>query len=275
MPPTPAEQRSEPPKTGWLSLLDRQPWIVFLAPMIVFMLLGALEPKPDDVKNDKGAEEGIWVALGIEYEHYPIVYTVKIGLTFLTVLAVSPGYRVFPPRVTWWSVLVGVVGGAVWIWLATEQYEAKALSAIGQWLSEIGLTWFKSTGERSAFNPLEQLAHSPAWMYTFLAVRLFGLIVLIAIVEEMFLRGFLMRFVAQPDWWKLPFGVVTPLSILVGTAVPMLMHPGELLAAAIWFTTVTWLMTHTRSIWDCVIAHAITNAILGVYVIQQGEWQLM
>jgi membrane protease YdiL (CAAX protease family) len=53
------------------------------------------------------------------------------------------------------------------------------------------------------------------------------------------------------------------------------MHPGELLAAAVWFSMVTWLMVKTRNIWDCVVAHAVTNLLLGVYVVATGQWQLM
>jgi uncharacterized protein len=61
---------------------------------------------------------------------------------------------------------------------------------------------------------------------------------------------------------------------VVGTALPMLSHP-ELLAAAVWFSMITWLMVRTRNIWDCVTAHAITNLILGVYVVVSGDWRWM
>ena len=72
----------------------------------------------------------------------------------------------------------------------------------------------------------------------------------------------------------MPFGQVTPLAVVVGTAVPMLMHPGELLAAFVWFSLVTWLMVRTKNIWDCVAAHAMTNLLLGIYVVTQHQWQL-
>jgi membrane protease YdiL (CAAX protease family) len=83
-----------------------------------------------------------------------------------------------------------------------------------------------------------------------------------------------MRFVMRDNWWEVPFGEVTPLAAVVSTVVPMLMHPGELLAAAVWFSLVTWLMTRTRNIWDCVAAHAVTNLLLGIYVVTQEQWQL-
>jgi len=85
----------------------------------------------------------------------------------------------------------------------------------------------------------------------------------VPLVEEFFLRAFLMRFVVARHWWEVPLGKVDALGIIVGTVVPMLMHPSELLAAAVWFSLVTWLMLRTQNIWDCVAAHAITNVILG------------
>ena len=139
----------------------------------------------------------------------------------------------------------------------------------------IGLMALLGTGERSAYNPLEQLGDRPTWAYLFLAIRFVGLAMFVPVIEEFFLRGFLMRFVMHERWWEVPFGSVNRLAVVVGTAMPMLMHPGELLAALVWFSLVTWLMVHTRNIWDCVAAHVTTNLLLGVYVVTSGEWQLM
>ena len=111
-------------------------------------------------------------------------------------------------------------------------------------------------------------------MYGFLAIRFLGLALIVPIIEEFFLRGFLMRFVMDPDWWEIPFGHVNFLAILAGTAVPMLMHPGEMLAAFVWFSMITWLMVRNRNIWDCVAAHVVTNLLLGIYVISFGQWFL-
>jgi len=55
----------------------------------------------------------------------------------------------------------------------------------------------------------------------------------------------------------------------------VLLHPAEMVAAAVWFSLVTWLMLRTRNIWDCVAAHAVTNLLLGIYVVTTGEWQFM
>jgi CAAX prenyl protease-like protein len=95
----------------------------------------------------------------------------------------------------------------------------------------------------------------------------------VPIIEEFFLRGFLMRFVVTHDWWNVSFGRITPLAVLVGTLFPVLTHP-EKLAALVWFSLITVLMVRTRNIWDCVAAHAITNLLLGLYVVGFGRWHL-
>jgi CAAX prenyl protease-like protein len=84
-----------------------------------------------------------------------------------------------------------------------------------------------------------------------------------------------MRFVMRDRWWEVPFGDVTFAAMVAATLVPVLMHPQEIVAALVWFSAVTWLMTRTRSIWDCVLAHAVTNLLLGIYVISSGHWWLM
>ena len=69
--------------------------------------------------------------------------------------------------------------------------------------------------------------------------------------------------------------IVAFVGCAVGTLVPVLMHPGEMLAAAAWFSLITGLMALTRNIWDCVVAHATTNLLLGVYVVATGEWRFL
>lgn len=249
------------------------PWLTFLLPFFVYMIVGSLEPSPpkyaegQDGTRIRIAAEGLTARLGIEYEHYPIIYTAKIALTVAAMLFVLPGYREFPFRISGLALLVGVVGVVLWIALCELRLEPRLLGPLG-------LGWLVGAGERPAFNPLEVLAEMPTWARIFLGIRFLGLAIVVPVIEEFFLRGFLMRFAVDEKWWQVPFGTVNRLAVVLGTAVPMLMHPGELLAAAVWFSMVTWLMVRTRNIWDCVAAHAVTNFLLGVYVVTQGAWEL-
>jgi hypothetical protein len=242
--------------------------MVCLLPFAVFMLIGSLEPAPP--APDGAAAAKSWLDLGIEYRHYPVVYAVKIALTVAAMAFVWPGYREYRRRISWLGVAVGVLGAVVWVALATWQRQWMPMLA-----DKTGIEWFKTLGERSAFNPVEQMHGLPIAAHVFLAVRLIGLALVVPVMEEFFLRGFLIRIVMKERWWDVPFGDLTPLAAIVGTAFPVLMHPQEAIAALVWFSAVTWLMTRTRSIWDCVLAHAITNLLLGVYVICSGEWWLM
>jgi uncharacterized protein len=252
------------------------PWLVFLLPFVVFMLGGTFEPTPEK------AGGGI-VGLAIPYGQYPLVYSLKIALTVAAVIFVLPGYREFqregmPQKTPGWkpqalAVAVGVVGVVLWVGICNLYLERDYLQPL---CAKIGLGSLVASGERAGFNPLEQLKNQPAWAWTFLAIRFFGLAIVVPVIEEFFLRGCAMRFVMERDWWKVPFGKVNGLAIVVGTVLPMLSHP-EILAAAVWFSLVTWLMLRTKNIWDCVIAHAVTNFLLGVYVVAVGgeAWRLM
>ena len=242
---------------GRRALLARYPWLTFVLPFAVFMLVGSLEPKPDG-----------GLAATVPYSYYPLVYSIKIALTVAAVVFVLPGYRPFPLRLSPWAIVAGVAGVVLWVGICHLELERRLLTPLG-------LDWFVGQGERSAFNPFEQFQGNVARTWGFLAIRFFGLAVVVAAIEEFFLRGFLMRFVMDARWWEIPFGHVNRTAVLAGTLVPMLTHPGELFAAAAWFSTITLLMVKTRNIWDCVVAHAITNLLLGVYVVASGEWHLM
>ncbi len=286
---------------GWRArLLAQYPWLTFVLPVAVFLVVTSLEPTPPEettnppavqgevapLPGDPGvladidaqaqpqpttdetqAESG-WFGFAIPYSAYPLIYALKIALVVAAMLFVLPGYRQFPWRVNPSSLVVGVVGVGLWIGLCHLQLEQKLLP-------KIGLGFLVDSGQRSAFNPLVELAANPLAAYGFLALRLFGLALIVPVIEEFFLRGFLMRLVVHENWNSVPFGSVNLLAVVAGTAVPMLMHPGELVAAGVWFSLVTVLMIRTRNIWDCVVAHGVTNLLLGLYVVIWNQWQLM
>lgn len=259
-PPKPAPALPSADSDSSSSWLSGYPWAPFVLPLAVYMLVGMLEPSAEKPFELLG-----WT---LEVSSYPLVYIVKLGLTMAVLAQVWPAYRQFPLRVSPLAPLVGVVGVVLWIVLCKLHLE----SAI---LSPLGLGDWVDVGKRGAFNPLAHWPDAPPLAYGFLAVRFWGLAVIVPLIEECFLRGFVMRFVITNDWWKVPFGTLTPLAIAAGTLVPILMHPlGEALAVAVWFTLVTALMFKTKNIWDCVVAHAVTNLLLGIYVVASGDWFL-
>jgi CAAX prenyl protease-like protein len=246
---------------GRASLAARYPWAVFIVPYVVFVAASMLEPTPQ-----KSLELFGWT---LSYASYPVVYTVKIALVIITMLVLWPGYRQFPWRVSPLAVAVGAAGAVVWVGLCKLELERTIFErlGLGDWIT---------VGQRSGFNPMAELAAVPLVAYGFLAVRFLGLAVVVPVIEEFFLRGFVMRYFFQTDWWTVPFGTMSRMAIAAGTLVPILTHPtSELLAVAVWFSLVMWLMWRTRNIWDCVVAHMVTNVLLGVWVVSSGDWHLM
>ena len=56
------------------------------------------------------------------------------------------------------------------------------------------------------------------------------------------------------------------------------MHPAELFAAIAWFGMMAGLYAKTKNLWDCVVAHMVTNGLLGLYVMTSANpaaWQLL
>jgi CAAX prenyl protease-like protein len=246
----------------WFRRGRTNPWLVFLLPFVVYMLVGSLEP----AAPAEGVKSASWLDLGIEYRHYPLVYSLKILMTAAAMAYVLPGYRQIPCRITPLAIGIGITGAAAWIALA-----------IGQRDLQLRLGWSLGLDTRSAFNPLDAtLISSRAWAYGFLAIRFIGLAIIVPVIEEFFLRGFVMRFVMAAEWWNVPIGNANWLAIIAGTVIPLLTHPfSEAVAVAVWFSAVTWLLLRTRNLWACVAAHATTNLLLGIYVLKTGDWWLM
>jgi membrane protease YdiL (CAAX protease family) len=57
-------------------------------------------------------------------------------------------------------------------------------------------------------------------------------------------------------------------------AYAVLTHPQEAIAAIVWFSLVNWWMKRTGNLWDCVLVHAVTNGLLGAWILYSGQWRL-
>lgn len=124
-------------------------------------------------------------------------------------------------------------------------------------------------GARQAFDPNE-LGTAGKW--AFIAVRMIGLVLLVPVFEELFWRSFLIRFVIDQDFWKVPIGRVTWFSAGVVSALFALAHPEwlpALMTGLIW----AWLLWRTQSVATCAVSHVVANLMLGIYVIATGEWR--
>jgi CAAX prenyl protease-like protein len=106
-----------------------------------------------------------------------------------------------------------------------------------------------------------------------LALRMVRAVVIVPIVEELFWRAWLMRWIIDQDFEKVPLGKYTAQSFWIVAALFASEHGPYwdvgLLAGIIY----NWWMVRSRSLGDLILAHALTNFVLSAYVIAFGKWE--
>jgi CAAX prenyl protease-like protein len=228
-----------------------RPWFTCVAPLAAYLWLELLEP---------GAEGGGFLgSLGITPAAYPAIYALRIAVTAAVIIAAWPSLRRWLGRPSWWPPLLGIGLVVPWIVLAVLQREAG---------------WGGGVGERPSFDPFTAFGGGTPLAWAFLVLRFIGLVAIVPVAEELFLRGFLMRFVVHDEFWKVPFGTLTVAAAGACALYAAVSHPAELVAAVGWFAVVSGIAAATRKPIDCVLAHAGTNLALGAYVVATGNWWL-
>lgn len=105
------------------------------------------------------------------------------------------------------------------------------------------------------------------------AIRLFGASIVVPVMEELFWRSFLIRWIINPEDFKnIPLGTFTLSSFAITVVLFGLEHHlwlAGMVAGAIY----NGVLYKTRGLWPCVIAHAVTNLTLGIHVLITQEWQ--
>ena len=124
------------------------------------------------------------------------------------------------------------------------------------------------TGTLSNSIPKALLANP--WILFF---RVFRSVALVPVIEELFWRAWLMRWLIGPNFERIPLGTFSPFAF-TATAVLFSLEHGPywdvgLLTGFIY----NWWMVRTRSLGDCILVHAVTNACLAGFVIATNRWE--
>ena len=106
-----------------------------------------------------------------------------------------------------------------------------------------------------------------------LALRAFRAVIIVPVVEELFWRAWLMRWLIDTDFRRVPLGAWSAPSFWITAALFAAEHGPYWevgLAAGIAYNG--W-MVRTRSLGDCILAHGVTNAALSIYTVATGKWE--
>lgn len=107
----------------------------------------------------------------------------------------------------------------------------------------------------------------------FIAVRVLESAILVPIAEELFWRGWLMRWTIRSEFQDVPVGQYTAYSFWVAALLFASEHGPYWdvgLAAGVAYN---WWCVRTHNLADCILAHAVTNALLAGYVLLFHQWQ--
>jgi len=108
--------------------------------------------------------------------------------------------------------------------------------------------------------------------WTLIAFRLAGATLLVPLMEELFWRSFLLRWIERQDFLSVTASEVGLRAILLSSILFGSEH-------TLWFAGIlaglayAWLYRTYNTLWAPIAAHASTNLILGLWVLQTGAWQ--
>jgi len=135
----------------------------------------------------------------------------------------------------------------------------------------INMDWtFGSGGTPAGYDPYRiQDAGSRTVLIAF---RIFGASLVVPLMEELFWRSFLLRYLIKNDFTTVAVGTFTWGSF-AAVAVLFGLEHHYIIAGVMAGVAYNLLAVYTRSIAQCVLSHGVTNLVLGIYVLTTGKWQ--
>jgi len=210
-------------------------------------------------------------------EHY-LLYPVK---SLLVVAVIAWYWRDLPslkPVAILGSVAVGIVGLVLWVgmepasnWLADTMsvFWNQVVGAVGWTSGAVKMDSQHAPG----LDPFALYPAAEAW--ALFACRAAGIALVVPVMEELFWRGFLMRWLIRDDFTTVPLGTYQPLSFWVTTFFFASVHgvewPQGLVVGVIYGA---WFV-RTKSLGNIMLAHGVTNLLLAFYCLATGQWHFL
>ena len=134
----------------------------------------------------------------------------------------------------------------------------------------IKMDWaFGSSGIPQGFNPT--LLPGKELQIVMTLSRIAGAVLVVPLMEELFWRSFLIRYIIHKDFESVRIGSFNWTSFLITVVLFGLEHK-YILAGMMAGTLYNLALYRTRSLAQCVLAHAVTNLALAIYVLFTGKW---
>ncbi len=153
---------------------------------------------------------------------------------------------------SWEAVAVGVL--VVLIWVGLDPWYGK-MSKLPDKL----------------WNPHEEFGQNSVAAWSIILIRILGSAIVVPPLEEVFYRSFLFRYMVKIVFLGKPLNQRHWLSFVVTSVIFGFVH-FEWLAGILCGMSYQWLVLRKGRLGDAMLAHGITNFLLGLYIVIKGDW---
>ena len=154
-------------------------------------------------------------------------------------------------KISWEAVAVGIAVFAIWAGLDN--------------------CYPKPGKAGAAWNPHLQFGENSALAWLFIFTRIAGSALIVPPLEEVFYRSYVYRALAKPDFQSVPLNHFAWLPFLATAAIFGFSHY-EWLAGILCAFAYQGLVLRKNRLGDAITAHAITNFLLGLWIVWKHDW---
>lgn len=228
------------------SFLNRSPLLARVAPFICFVLLTFAQ-------ESFGQTGRYWF------------YLAKSVVGAWMLWAAWPLVLEMRWKLSWEAVVVGV--GVFVVWVGLEPF----VPGQQQLWVKLGLSKAPATPS-PAWNPFQHFGDGAMLAWFFVVVRVVGSSIVVPPLEEVFYRSFLYRWIVRPNFESVSLGLFAWKPFLMTALIFGFAH-NEWLAGILCAAAYQGLVCWKGRLGDAMTAHAITNFLLGLWVVWRGAWQ--
>lgn len=226
--------------------LESSPALVRAVPFGIFLLLTILQ-------NQFGEEWRYWGYVGKSI--------VGAGLVWI----IWPYVAEMRWKVSGTAIAAGIAVFMIWVGLdpiVPKQLELWVLLGLSTPPASPPIAW----------NPIAQFGEGSALGWFFVCARILGSSIVVPPLEEVFYRSFIYRWIANPDFRATRLGEFSVKPFLL-TALIFGFGHNEWLAGILCAATYQGLVCWKKNLGEAMTAHAVTNFLLGIYIVARGSWQ--
>ncbi|MFN0314079.1 MAG: CAAX prenyl protease-related protein [Burkholderiales bacterium] len=179
-----------------------------------------------------------------------------------------------------YAVKIAIVAGALlYFWRGYEEIATPHLSAREAGIAlatgaVVFVIWINlngpwvTLGQPKGYDP-RGADESILWLMA--CTRMLGAAVIVPVMEELFWRSFVMRWIERQDFLKANPHVLGAKALWVSSALFAVEHH-QWAAGLIAGLAYGWLYMRSGNLWVPILAHGVTNLMLGAWVLHSGQW---